>query len=182
MSIQQVNGDPVSTASTDNNGGSVINGGSTTTLNNVSLGYSDVEVFGSTVLDNDHADKSIDAGIFAFDNNRPVAKRVTTTLAGEVSNTTLRSGASQPGLIRSVHKLEVLRTRRLTAAIRSGKWNIFKGKFLNNQNQTADKPVVAVDSLATDNAANPSRSAPGQLIYKTGAPVPVQDDYKEKTG
>lgn len=181
MATQQVDGNAVTATSTDNNGGSVINGGTTTVLNSVDLGYSNVGVFGTAVIDGPDADKALNAGTFSYNNQRPIAKRVTEELSG-VANTTLQSGAGQPGLIRSIHKLEVLTTRRLTTAIRAGKWNIFKGAFLNNQTQGADNPVVATDSLATDDAANPSRSVPGELVYKTGAPVPVQDDYKAKTG
>lgn len=181
MSTIQVSGSSVTNQSTNNNGGSVVKGGSTTMLTSVDLGYSDVGVFGSSVVDGADTDKALDAGTFSFSNQRPVAKRVSSSLSG-VSNTVLRSGAGQPGLIRSIHKLEVLRTRRLTTAIRAGKWNIFKGAFLNNQDQTVDNPTVATDSLDSDNAATPTRDAPGQLVYKTSAPVPVQDNYKAKTG
>jgi hypothetical protein len=181
MSTQQVNGSAVTASSTNNNGGSVVNGGSTTLLESVDLGYSDVGVFASSVVDGPNTDKALSAGTFAYDNQRPVAKRVTETISG-VSNTVLQSGASRPELRRSIHKLEVLTTRRLTTAIRAGKWNIFKGAFLNNQNQSVDNPVVATDTLASDDAATPTRAVPGELVYKTAAPAPVQDDYKAKTG
>jgi hypothetical protein len=182
MATQQVNGSAVTASSTNNDNGSVLNGGSTTVLNSVDLGYSDVGVFGSSVIDGDETDKALSSGTFSYSNQKPVAKRVTEELAGGVSNTTLLSGAAQPGLLRSIHKLEVLRTRRLTTAIRAGKWNIYKGRFLNNQNQATDNPTVAVDTLATDEAATPTRAVPGELVYKTSAPEPVQDDYKAKTG
>lgn len=181
MATQQVGGGAVTATSTNNNGGAVVNGGSTSILDSVDLGYSDVGVFGSSVVDGPDTDKALSAGTFSYSNQRPIAKRVTEELSG-VSNTVLQSGAGQPALIRSIHKLEVLTTRRLTTAIRAGKWNIFKGAFLNNQNQAADNPVVATDSLSSDNAATPTRAVPGELVYKTSAPVPVQDDYKAKTG
>jgi hypothetical protein len=181
MSTIQVDGSSVTSSSTINNGGSTIKAGTSTILNNVDLGYSDVGVFGSSVVDGPDTDKALSAGTFSYSNQRPVAKRVTEELSG-VSNPVLQSGAGQPGLIRSIHKLEVLTTRRLTTAIRAGKWNIFKGAFLNNQTQGVDNPVVATDSLSTDDAATPSRTVPGELVYKTGAPTPVQDNYKAKTG
>lgn len=174
MATQQVNGSAVTATSTNNKGGAVVNGGTTTLLDTVELGYSNVGVFGSSVVDNNDADKALSAGTFSYSNQKPVAKRVTTTLSG-VSNTVLRSGADQPGLIRSIHKLEVVRTRRLTTAIRAGYWNIYSGSFTT-------PPTVAVDTLATDEAATPTRSVPGELVYKTGAPTPVQDNYKAKTG
>jgi len=174
MAIQQVDGGAVTASSTNNNGGSVLNGGSTSVLDSLDLGYSDVGVFGSAVIDGDDTDKALSAGTFSYSNQKPVAKRVTEELSG-VSNTVLQSGASQPTLIRSIHKLEVLRTRRLTTAIRAGEWNIYSGTW-------GTDPTVAVDTLATDEAATPTRATPGELVYKTSAPIPVQDDYKAKTG
>lgn len=175
MATQQVDGSAVTATSTNNDNGSVLNGGSTVVLNSVDLGYSNVGVFGSSVIDGDDTDKALSAGTFSYSNQRPVAKRITEELAGGVSNTTLQSGAAQPGLVRSIHKLEVVRTRRLTTAIRAGDWNIYSGTWAN--------PVtVAVDTFDTDEAATPTRSVPGELVYKTGAPTPVQDNYKAKTG
>lgn len=175
MSTLQVNGSAVTSSSTNNNGGSVLNGGSSVILESLDLGYSDVGVFGSSVIDGDNTDKALSSGTFSYSNQRPIAKRITEELAGGVSNTTLQSGAAQPGLVRSIHKLEVVRTRRLTTAIRAGDWNIYTGTW-------ATDPTVAVDTFATDEAATPTREIPGELVYKTSSPVPVQDDYKTKTG
>jgi hypothetical protein len=173
MAIQQVNGSVVTKSSTNNNGGSVLNGGSTAELQSVDLGYSNVGVFGSSVIDGTNTDKALSAGTFSYSNQNPVAKRLTNTLSG-VNNSYLQSGASVPGNVRSIHKLEVLRTRKLTTAIRAGDWNIYSGQW-------ATEPSVVVDTLVSDDAASPSRNMPGELVYKTGAPVPVQDDYKPKT-
>lgn len=178
MATQQVNGSAVTTSSTNNNGGSVLNGGSTAELNSVDLGYSNVGVFGSSVADGTDTDKALSAGTFSYNNQSPVAKRLTKELSG-VSNTYLQSGAAVPGNIRSIHKLEVLRTRKLTTAIRAGEWNIYSGKF-------GTAPSVVVDTLATDDAANPTREVPGELQYMAGETshtvlTPTLDDYKEKT-
>ena len=110
-----------------NGGSSTKIGSSSTLLDNVNVYRYNDNVFASTVLDNDSADKALSAGTFAYDNQRPVAKKVTTSLSG-VSNTVLRSGASQPGLIRSIHRQEKVRTTRLTTAIRAGYWNIYSSK------------------------------------------------------
>jgi hypothetical protein len=173
MSTQQVDGSAVTATSTKNKGGSVVNGGTTAVLDSVALGYSNVGVFGTAVVDGTDTDKALTAGTFSFNNQAPVAKRVTTSLSG-VSNSFLQSGAAKPGVVRSIHFVQSVRTRRLTTAIRAGYWNIYTGQF-------SSAPTVAVDTFATDNAANVSRAFPGQLTYKTGAPVPVQDDYPEKT-
>lgn len=173
MAIRQVNGDPVTANSTKNSGGSVVNGGTSVILDNVGLGYYDVGVFGTRVIDGNDTDKALDAGTFSYDNQKPIAKRVTEELS-DVENTFLQSGAAVPENVRSIHKLETLRTRRYTTAIREGQFNIYTGKF--------DPAVtVAVDALENDDAATPSRSVPGELVYKTSAPVPVMDEYKPKT-
>jgi len=172
--------------STKNTGGAAVNTGSVSTLiDQVSLGKTKDTGFGSTVVNNNSADPAVSAGTFKYDNQRPVAKRLTTTLSG-VSNTALQSGASKPALVRSIHKLETLRTRRLTTAIRAGLWNIYSGKFANNQNGNVQNPTVAVDTLATDVAATPTQAAPGQLVYMTGNTKPVSGSdansaYKNKT-
>lgn len=160
------------------NGGAVTKGGTVASslLDNVEVSRYDAGVFGSTVLDNDWANEALSAGTFAYNNQTPVAKRITDTLAGSVSNTTLLSGAAVPSNVRSIHKLETLRTQRITTAIRANKYNRFTGAW------DAGYPANAVDSLPTDNAANPTRSAPGQLTYKEGALIPVNDDYKAKNG
>lgn len=173
MAVQQINGSSVTKSSTNNNHGSVLNGGSTNELQSINLGYSNVGVFGSSVVDGTNTDKALSAGSFSYSNQHPVAKRVTKKLSG-VNNSYLQSGASDPGNIRSIHKLEVLRTRKLTTAIRAGYWNIYSGRW-------GTDPSIVVDTLASDNAASPSRDMPGELVYKTGAPVPVQDNYKAKT-
>ena len=191
MAVIQPNGSSVTSSSTNNNDGSVLSGGTTSFLNTVALGYSDVGVFGTTPIDNSTADKAVSDGIFAYDNLDPIAPRITSVIAG-VANDALATTANQPTLTRSIHRQEKVRTRRLTTAIRAGKWNIFKGAFLNNQNQSADNPTNAVDDFwdnagnttsvtSTDQAASPTRSVPGELTYKTGAPLPVNDDYKAKT-
>ena len=169
-----------------NNGGVATKTGTSTKLNSVKISRFNTVVFASTVLDNDSADEAVSAGSFAYNNQRPVAKRLPSTRGG-VSSTVLRSGASVPSLTRSIHKMETVRTRRLTAAIRANKYNRFTGEW------DSGFPVVAADnwfnpatnsssSTTTDTAATPTRSRPGQLTYKMGNPVPVSNnDYKAKT-
>ena len=184
MATSKVNGSdytvPPNTKSSGsvNNRGVVARGGSVASgkLTNVGVSRYNTTVFASTVLDNSWADKAVTAGTFAYGDRDGVAMRSTASLGG-VSNTALLSGANVPSLTRGIHKLETLRTRRFTTAIRANKYNRYTGQF------EAGYPVVAVDSLATDTAATPSRAVPGQLTYKLGQPVPVSDnDYKAKTG
>ena len=157
------------------NGGSVAKASNSSLLDGVETSYYNAGVFGSTVLDNNTSDKALSAGIFAYNNSNPISKRVTTTLS-TTSNDVLLSGASQPELIQSIHKIETVRTRKLTTAIRENRYNEFTGQF------EAGYPQVAVDSFNSDSAANPSRTNPGKLTYKTSSASPVNDSYKEKTG
>jgi hypothetical protein len=175
-SIQQ-NGSSTTSSSTKNNGGTGLNVGNTSTvLETRALGTSDVGVFASTPVDNAWADEAVSDGVFAYNNSRPVAPRLTTTLSG-VTNNALLSGANVPGLLRSIHKIEALRTTKTSSGIRANKYNRFTGAW------DAEYPQVSNDSLSEDTAANPTRSAPGQLTYKLGNPVPVSNnDYKAKTG
>lgn len=50
-------------------------------------------------------------------------------------------------------------------------------------NVTLVGPAYNTENPGTDVAANPSRSAPGDLVFRTGAKLPVRNyDYKAKTG
>lgn len=165
----------VTSTSTDNNGGTIkANGTMSGTFEASSVVQEQTGVFASTVVDNNDADKALSAGTFAYNNNSPVAKKVTTSLSG-VSNTYLRSGAGNPGGLRSIHKIESIKTRKLTTAIRTNKFNEYSGEFESGY------PQSSTDSFGTDDAANPTKSVPGELTYKIGKKVPVQADYEAKT-
>ena len=159
------------------------NGGAATRVSNSSLldlvgvsRYNSV-VFGSTVVDGTVTDKALDAGTFAYNNPRPIAKRLTSELSG-VSNTVLLSGAGQPALIRSIHRVETVRTRRFCTAIRANTYNRFTNVWESGY------PVVATDNIgqATDTASHPTRDVPGHLTFKGGQTLPVTVNYKPKTG
>lgn len=175
MATAQVDGSSVTASSTRNVGGAVMHGGTTTLLDNVSLGNTNGGPTGTGPVDSTTTNKALSAGTFAYNNQSPIAKRLTETISG-VSNATLQSGAAQPGLVRSIHKLEVVRTRRLTTAIRAGYWNIYSGVF-------SPAPTVATDTFAADDAATVSRSAPGELVFlSSGAKLDRVHDYAAKTG
>ena len=106
-----------------------------------------------------------------------IIRRITDEVAGGISNTILRSGASDYQIRRSIHKLEHLYTTRVATAIRAGYWNEYSGTWSTD-------PTTADDAATwgTDHAATPSYAIPGELVYKEPKPLPVQDDYKPKTG
>lgn len=157
-----------------NNGGSATKVTTTDLVSGVAILDSEVGVFGSTVVYGVGTEKSLSAGVFAYDNESPVAKKLTTSLS-TVSNNYLLSGAADPTERRSIHKLEVLRSRLTTTAIREGYWNEYTGQF------DPGYPLVVTDSLGTDNAANPSRSVPGRLSF-AGQSSTTTTNYSEKTG
>lgn len=241
MATAQVNGSSTTSTSTKNRGGAAKNAGSSTIVDNVSLGDQNVGVFGSTVLDNAYTDKALSAGSFKYDNQRPVAKRVTTSLA-TVSKSFLQSGASDPTIARSIHKRESYKVSKVGSAYRKGYWNPYDGKFSiygtysrtsstvtvtsanhglatndyvkldftsgaatdgvfqvtvsdentftithtasgnTTGNVTVVGPAYATETVSSDEAASPTRSVPGELVYRTGSKIPVQDNYKSKTG
>ena len=170
------------------NGGSVTKASSTSLLDGVTTSRTNTDVFASTVLDNDHANKALNSGTFAYNNAKPVAKRVSTTISG-TANTVLQSGAARPELIKSIHKIQVnstglkegVRTTKTTSAIRAGKFNIYTGKFDAGYPQNS-ADVLSLSPSYKDSAANPTRSVPGRLTYRDGSPNPVEVDYKGKTG
>lgn len=188
MATVQTNGSSaVTTISTVNDGGVMTANGisAANVLRSQSTATAQVGLYNNTVVDNADADKALSAGVFAYDNSTPTAMKITTSLAG-VNNDFLRSAANDTDGAKSINKLEVLRTRRTTTAIRNNKWNEYSGEW------DSGFPVVAVDnfwnistgsgvSTSTDEAANPTRSSPGELVYLQGNPVPKMDDYKAKT-
>lgn len=184
--VQTDGSSSVTATSTKNNGGSFTVSGTTTSaiLESQKSSYQS-DVFGSVVYNGDDADKALSAGTFAYNNQKPTGMKVTNTLSG-VSNTFLVSAANDTDNARSIAKLEKIRTRRITTAIRANKWNQYTGEW------DSGYPVNAVDNFwniatasgsatSTDQAAAPSMSVPGELVYKGGNPVPVLADYKAKT-
>lgn len=132
-----------------------------------------VDRTGSVVVEGVHTAGSLLAGIFAYNNQSPVAKKLTDSLAG-VLNDFLVSGAAKPDLIRSPLKIEEITTTRTATAIRNGYWNEFTGTW-------STEPTTAVDSFDSDNAATLTRNNPGVLVYTLGRNIPVVANYESKT-
>lgn len=174
MATLQVNGSAVTATSTNNNGGTAVNVGTSALLDTRSPARGTTSVFASTPYDGDDADKVNSGATFAYSSRTPIAPRVSSTLAG-LSNDALLGAAGVPSQIRGIHSINSIRTRRLTTAIRAGYWDGYNGTF-------SVDPTVAVDTFADDNAASVSRSAPGELAYRDGSDQPIQADYPAKNG
>lgn len=132
---------------------------------------------GSVVVDGVDTDPALSGGTFANNSSKPVAKRISVSLAN-VANSALLSGATVPGLTRSIHKIESVITRRLATSIRAGHWNIFSGTFSTPPTVATDTFHKSVNSAPfIDKVANASESNPGVVIYRTGSKVPVVNAY-----
>jgi len=188
MATVQVDGNAVTATSTSNNGGVMkANGGNVTgsPLNTNPTANPDLGVFASTVVSGVNTDAAISGAEFAHNHVRPLSFLVTEELAG-VANTALKSPADNNELVRNPAPWEVMRTRRLTTAIREGKFNFYTGAFESGY------PVTEVDlwwdvaadtgvSGVPDTAATPTQDIPGYLNYLYGAPNPSGDEYKART-
>jgi hypothetical protein len=164
MSIAQVNGSPVTQLSTKNNGGAGINLGLSNNLANKSSGQNNDRV-GSVVSNTSETDPALSAGVFAFDNNRPVGKKITDSLAS-IDNDYLISGAAEPSLIRSINSIEEIRTRQFATSFRTKKYdyvnNIFESGF----------PIIQLDELGNDYGGKF-----GAVSFKTGKNTPITEYY-----
>jgi hypothetical protein len=188
MATVQVNGNAVTATSTANNGGVMkANGGNVagSPMSTNSTANPDLGVFASTVVSGVNTDAALSGGVFAHNHIKPLAFLVTEELGG-LASTALQSPADNNELVRNPAPWEVMRTRRLTTAIRAGKFNSYTGVF------DSGYPVTEVDlwwdvaadigvTGVPDTAATPTQDVPGYLTYLYGAPNPSGDQYKERT-
>lgn len=103
---------------------------------------------------------------------RYIMKKNTSYVNGSAS-TLLTSCAADVGGRRSIPKLET------TRALGSGyltSWDYETGAITKGAN------AGGLTSFGNDHAARPTDATPGELQYKTGAKLPVEDDYKPRTG
>jgi len=190
MATVQKNGSSAVTAtSTVNNGGVMTANGSSAAnvlRSEPTAAANKFGVFASTVVSGVNAEKALNAGTFAYNEQSPVGPKLTTTLAGTVNNSFLRSGADDNANRRSIHYQTTVTSTRTTTAIRANKWNEYAGTW------EAGFPVTATDQFfnpatsgssatTTDEAALPTASVPGELVYLQGNPVPKLANYESKT-
>jgi hypothetical protein len=175
-----VTGNAWSGTSTNNDSGVARRIKTTSQLSSVASGLNTPT--GSVVIDGTDTNKSLNSGTFAYNNQRPVAKRVTSSLA-TVSKTFLSSGAARPELVVSVNKIESVDTRAIATAIRAGYWNIYSGLFTTSPTVSTDAMHKSVSGTSViDVAANVSRSSTGRLTYMLGAGNAVKLSYDSKRG
>lgn len=102
---------------------------------------------------------------------RYIMKKNTSYVNGS-ANTLLTSCASDVGIRRSIPKLE---TTRVLGSGYLTSWDYETGAITKGAN------AGEVASFGNDVAARPTDAVPGALTYKTGAKLPVEDDYKPRT-
>lgn len=189
MATVQIDGSSaVTLTSTVNNGGVMkANGGDVAgaLLATNATANPDVGVFASTVVSGVNTDGVVSGGEFAHSHQAPISFLMTSELGG-VANTALQSPADVNAYVRNPAPLEVLRTRRLTTAIRAGEWNIYTGEW-------GTAPTVAVDSWwsisagsgvtdVPDTAATPTQDVPGYLHFiAPNMKTVTNTTYKPKT-
>jgi hypothetical protein len=158
-----------------NNGGAATRVATSVLIDGVAVSKDTTGVFGSTVVDDAYADKAVSGGVFAHDHVKPITAKVTTEIAG-VASSALSNTANNPSQLRSINKRESYRSPGVATAIRAGYYNLYTGRF-------SPAPTAVTETPGTDDAANPTRSAPGELVFRTGAKLPVRDrDYSAKNG
>lgn len=174
MATQQINGSSVTATSTINNGGTMVAHGTSVNLNVKSPAEAKVGVFGSTVVDGTDVDPAVAGQAVAHNHVGPIMKGLTVEIAG-TGNAAISTIGGNPDNIRSIHKLETLRTTKTTTGLRDGNFNMITGVWASGY------PVTVVDSgLASDDAANPSRAIPGELTFLYGAPTASGAKYSSK--
>lgn len=193
MATQQINGDPVTTVSTKNNSGTISSFGANSGTFFLNSPVSDsVDAFGSTIVDGSYVDPANAAGTFAYNNDRPIAIKLTNSLA-EVANDFLLSGANDMASFKGINNQLVndqdlaviddgVRTSRQTKAIREGKFDIYSGKFEAGYPVTEVDFFLGADNSSGDKAGKPSRAVPGSLAFKSGVSQPTVQNYEKKTG
>ena len=186
-------------------GGTVIRGGSnaagvmTKSLSLAEIADDQGQSFGSKVVANDgtgnqYTDrvgvgKAVSGGTLAYQAGATewVVKggNVSTTLGG-VANTTLIGGQAGPDPVRdNIAQLETTRDYGVldldVLATPASGYNSFRTITGGGVQKNFINPAVAGGATnSSDSAANTTRAVPGELVYRTGAANPKQDDYKAK--
>jgi hypothetical protein len=169
-----------------NNGGSATRVGTSVKLNNVAVSKDTTGVVGSVVVDGADTDRAVDGGTIAHNHVKPISAKVTTEIAG-LASSVLSSSANNPAQLRAINKVESVKSNGVATAIRAGYFNIYTGRFSTNPTPVTVYPTGVPTTnqawVGTDDAATPTRSAPGELVFRTGAKLPVRDrDYSAKNG
>lgn len=125
-----------------------------------------------------------------FNKGDQVIRRVTNDIANASNTVLLTGGSNSANRPFSIKQVSNVSSHQYKSAVRTGGWNEYSGVFdpavsvvtSGIWSQATDTDVSSViKSSGVDNAANPTKSIPGELVYRNGGALPKQDDYKSKT-
>lgn len=175
--VQAQGGGAVTLTSTNNRGGSFVGGGSTTSATMEVVRSNATNVYGQqfAVSATIGTLKALSGGpLSSMTAGKYVMRRYCSELA-TVANTTLQSGAAQPGLIRSVHAVVNARAAFVSAfTITAGDGQTVS--YTVNTTNTTD-----FETINSGETATPTRDVPGEFVYRTGSKTPVQANYPART-
>lgn len=98
---------------------------------------------GSVVVDGDDTDEALSASTIAYNNNSPIAMRLSETISGQ-SNTVLLGGDNAPGQLRSINKRESYKVSKIATAYRAGWWSLYDGKMQADASYSRSSNTVTV--------------------------------------
>lgn len=168
MSIQQVNGDVVTSNSTNNNGGSSIGVGINTNISSITSANTITNI---GTIDGENTDPALSEGVFNNDAKKSIIKRITNSLA-EIPNDYLISGALKPSLIKSIKNVESRTTNKTASAIRDGNYNFYNNTFASGF------PASSDDYFGNDLAARTTTYYGGRFAANIGNPLPLYINYR----
>jgi len=182
----------ISGSTTRNNGATILNGGNIDSSNAVTNSDTLMDVlhkagaYGGKVLASTGTKwkpgvtTSKGSGALAYQpgaNDPQFLIRTVASKVNNVSNDVLLFGSDMAGR-RAINPIVKTHDYNITSI------NYVTGIATKHGSAGAVKNYVKMDgtTAATDDAANPTRAIPGELVYMYGALTPKQDDYKAKTG
>lgn len=188
-------GNAPSTGATNNAGlGQVLGAGSNSDMKPAKNDQSAItETEGATVGNRNENGGVIEArgvgtGTFAYNNQRGVMRRVSTTING-AANTVLQTGGVGEGkgpgtpveTFYPLPRYSYTATGAILAKVNSP-GGVDAATGWDTAKNFIDPAQAGGATASTDSAANPTRAIPGELAYMESAKTPKQDDYKAKTG
>jgi hypothetical protein len=138
-----------------------------------------------TVVSGVNANQAINAsGI--FNGQGQVIRLVGTGLAGTYNNSVSSPSSDAANRPYSINRLQSSFNYNYGSAIVSGAWHELSGTFTSAVSvintgvvrTSGDEAALMKDQ---DDAANPSASIPGELVFRDGSPLPTFADYAAKT-
>ena len=106
---------------------------------------------------------------------RPMVKRSTRLLTGQLNNNLLTSGTYAPELRNTIHPIDSYRTRLQNTAYRNNQYDYFTGTF------AAGYPDNQIDEFGLDTASVLTRADQGNLTFKNYRNISIIP-YQSKTG